>query len=116
MNTIIIDIKLYEKLLNNLLISYAWNGSKNMSSREFQDKQLLWDKLHKEQDGKCRCCGEPLDNTSEIDHFYPHSKGGKSEYTNAQLLHKRCNIQKGDKLPTRDEVLAFIDWKLKAGV
>ena len=50
----------------------------------------------------CTYCGEfltdPFDGqATHVDHIQPASKGGTSKLTNLQLLHARCNIQKGNK-------------------
>ena len=34
---------------------------------------------------------------AEVDHIIPFSKGGKTDITNAQLLHKHCNREKSNK-------------------
>ncbi len=35
---------------------------------------------------------------AEIDHIVPASKGGKATYKNAQVLHPKTNIEKGNKM------------------
>ena len=56
---------------------------------------------------KCRCCGcntpKKLrgtyeDNAPEIDHIVPISKGGEHKPENVQLLCRKCNIQKSDRI------------------
>ena len=46
--------------------------------------------------GKCRECGD--NNYLEFDHIIPFSKGGASTFGNIQLLCRRCNLKKGDRL------------------
>jgi RHS repeat-associated protein len=41
----------------------------------------------------------PPDNEAQVDHIYPRSKGGQNSQDNAQILSRKENIQKGDKLP-----------------
>jgi RNA-directed DNA polymerase len=53
-------------------------------------------KLLKAQKGKCNCCGLTFRDTDrwEVDHIIPRSRGGKSGYTNLQLLHRHCHDTK----------------------
>ena len=46
--------------------------------------------------GKCRLCGS--DKDLHFDHDYPFAKGGSNEVENIQLLCKKCNLSKGDKI------------------
>lgn len=46
--------------------------------------------------GKCAQCGAT--SYLEFDHIIPHSKGGASTANNVQLLCRRCNLSKGDRL------------------
>jgi RNA-directed DNA polymerase len=36
-------------------------------------------------------------DTMEVDHIIPKSKGGKDEYSNLQLLHRQCHVEKTKK-------------------
>ncbi|MBP0004836.1 MAG: group II intron reverse transcriptase/maturase [Cyanobacteria bacterium SBC] len=50
-------------------------------------------KLFKRQNGKCALCGlyfKPGD-LWEIDHIIPKRRGGKSKYSNLQVLHRHCH-------------------------
>lgn len=53
-------------------------------------------KLLKRQKGICTLCRTRfnLESVMEIDHILPKALGGKDYYTNLQLLHKHCHIQK----------------------
>lgn len=46
--------------------------------------------------GKCVQCGAT--SYLEFDHIIPHSQGGASSFNNIQLLCRRCNSQKSDRL------------------
>lgn len=46
--------------------------------------------------GKCVQCGSM--SYLEYDHIIPHSKGGASTENNVQLLCRRCNLSKGDRI------------------
>lgn len=56
-------------------------------------------KLFKLQRGKCPCCGKPLGNDFHLDHRMPIALGGMNIDDNIQLLHSKCNLQKGIKHP-----------------
>jgi 5-methylcytosine-specific restriction endonuclease McrA len=45
---------------------------------------------------RCRRCGSPCD--LEVDHIYPISKGGKSNFNNLQTLCHTCNALKSNKV------------------
>ena len=51
------------------------------------------------QNGKCGICQISFtpEDTLEVDHIIPKSKGGKDTYSNLQLLHKQCHIIKTRK-------------------
>lgn len=55
-------------------------------------------KLLKKQNQKCTWCKKsftPFDSYNwEVDHIVPKTKGGKDSYSNLQLLHKQCHIEK----------------------
>ncbi|MBB6017552.1 TerD family protein [Deinococcus radiopugnans] len=51
--------------------------------------------FHRDQ-GKCVQCGD--NNYLEYDHVIPHSLGGASTENNLQLLCRRCNLQKSNKI------------------
>ena len=50
----------------------------------------------------CSLCGQPLspyDDHLHVDHIIPISKGGTSELTNLQVVHKTCNLRKSSNIP-----------------
>ena len=62
---------------------------------------LKWE-LYNRQVGICALCDQTIDkdrvdeaNYVHIDHILPHSSGGRTEISNAQLTHRECNLQKG---------------------
>ena len=55
-------------------------------------RQKVWS----EYGGKCCDCG--CTQYLEYDHIIPFSKGGSNEFENIQLLCRRCNLKKSDKI------------------
>jgi len=55
-------------------------------------KQAVWQR----DQGKCVQCGAT--SYLEFDHIIAHSKGGANTVGNVQLLCRRCNLQKGDRI------------------
>lgn len=55
-------------------------------------------RLMLEQRGRCGICGLTLDPMFHVDHKRPISRGGRHEYGNLQLAHKRCNLTCSNKL------------------
>lgn len=55
-------------------------------------KQAVWQR----DGGKCVQCGAT--SYLEFDHIIPHSKGGANTVNNIQLLCRRCNGLKGDRI------------------
>jgi RNA-directed DNA polymerase len=52
--------------------------------------------LLKRQAGKCRHCGYyfKIGDVLEVDHIIPRAAGGRDAYTNWQLLHRYCHVEK----------------------
>lgn len=68
-----------------------------------------------ERDGyRCGICGGQTDptvkvphhNAPTLDHIIPMALGGAHAYRNVQCAHFDCNWDKGDDLPTLDELIA----------
>ncbi len=47
----------------------------------------------------CKSCGENRRSELTIDHKIPRSRGGSNDKRNLQVLCRRCNHAKGDRLP-----------------
>lgn len=58
------------------------------------EKKMLYDS----SDKKCAICGNQILSIEdcEIDHIIPFAKGGKTELSNAQIVHRLCNREKSD--------------------
>ncbi|AYR01168.1 HNH endonuclease [Mycobacterium phage LeMond] len=63
----------------------------------------------KRRDGDdCAACGLPIDYEAhhldplsfQIDHITPLARGGSDTLDNIQAMHRMCNRDKGDSLPT----------------
>lgn len=63
--------------------------------REFIPQDVM-DKVWNRDGGKCAKCGSQ--ENLEFDHIIPFSKGGATTYRNMQLLCKKCNIEKTNKI------------------
>lgn len=78
------------------------------------DRDITLEKLFNRENGKCYLCGGECDwedyvvrdgnyivgdNYPSIDHVIPLAKGGKHEWENVRLAHKKCNTVKRDRLP-----------------
>lgn len=82
----------------------------NRENGRYQDESI-WDSISKverakvsnkmrfavyKRDGyRCQKCGRKTDDL-EIDHIFPISKGGKTEFNNLQTLCHDCNMKKSD--------------------
>lgn len=55
----------------------------------------VWNLLRR-QKGKCALCQKAfvIEDHIEVDHKIPKSQGGPDQYTNLQLLHRYCHVQK----------------------
>lgn len=75
-------------LLNN-------NFSQEGERREIIPQDVM-DKVWNRDGGKCVQCGSQ--EHLEFDHIIPFSKGGATTYRNLQILCKKCNIEKSNKI------------------
>ena len=58
--------------------------------------------IYQRDNNQCVKCGSKID--LEIDHIFPVSKGGKSNYDNLQTLCHRCNYSKSNKIEYRHKL------------
>lgn len=72
-------------------------GNKINNNRNFTYEQK--ETLYKQSKAKCAICGQKILNIedSEVDHITPHSKGGETILSNAQITHRYCNRAKGNR-------------------
>lgn len=91
------NIKALDAVLCGLVRKHKFMLSESYSStktRHIPDdvKRLVWDR----DCGRCVRCG--ADDYLEFDHIIPHAKGGANTFGNVQLLCRRCNLQKSDRI------------------
>lgn len=82
------------------------------------DKDITLERLYVRDKGVCLLCGGECDwndyviedgtviardNYPSIDHIIPLAKGGKHEWKNVQLAHRKCNWEKSDTLPPSED-------------
>lgn len=82
------------KILKQILIPFliARDTKRAFTSEE---RRIAW-ALSKNK--KCAICGKQVRwRTYELDHIIPHSKGGKTELSNSQITHKKCNASKSNR-------------------
>lgn len=67
------------------------------------------DRLLAAQGWRCFHCGGPLGRGATVDHLVPKAYGGVDDVANCVMAHRRCNLLKGDRLPTADEVDRLVE-------
>ena len=81
----------------NLLVKITGSYGNDDSNRAFSDgvkKELFYPGYI------CSYCNNEIlgIEDAEVDHILPFSQGGKTDISNAQLLHRHCNREKSDAL------------------
>jgi RNA-directed DNA polymerase len=91
-----IKIKRHVKIIGHASVFDGNNAYWANRSLKYGNWSPTQRKLLKIQRGVCRWCTQRiiLNETVEIDHIMPISQGGSDKYTNLQLLHKQCHIEK----------------------
>lgn len=80
----------------NLILEITGTISSDTDKRLFTEEEKK--QLYESSDKKCAICGNTILSIDdcEVDHIVPFSKGGKTELSNAQLVHRICNREKSD--------------------
>lgn len=80
----------------NLILCITGGSSTDTDRRLFTEEEKK--QLYEASDKKCAICGNLILSIDdcEIDHIIPFAKGGKTELTNAQIVHRICNREKSD--------------------
>jgi 5-methylcytosine-specific restriction endonuclease McrA len=47
----------------------------------------------------CAYCTKECESDYSVDHIIPRSKGGRNKFSNMVIACKKCNYEKGDKMP-----------------
>jgi HNH endonuclease len=69
-------------------------------------REQLFEFLMKRDGTDCFLCGTPFINQHPtIDHWIPKAAGGGDEVENLRLMHRKCNLSKGDLIPNADGTL-----------
>ncbi len=85
--------EVYKELLDQGIIS---NQSADKGWNREPIPQDVMDKVWNRDLGRCVKCGSQ--ENLEFDHIIPFSKGGANTYRNLQILCKKCNIEKSNKI------------------
>lgn len=79
---------------------------KELREKGLFDESVTLKNVFKKYEGKCQCCGKLLsfdvgvteNDYPSIDHVIPLSRGGSHQWKNVQLLCRKCNILKSNKI------------------
>jgi hypothetical protein len=85
--------EVYKELLDEGAIS---NQPIDKDSSREPIPQDIMDKVWNRDGGKCVKCGSQ--ENLEFDHIIPISRGGANTYRNLQILCKKCNLEKSNKI------------------
>lgn len=89
--------RLHKEALQELIeAGEIFNQFTNKEGKREQIPQDVMDKVWNRDGGRCINCGSQ--ENLEFDHLIPVSKGGATTYRNIQLLCKKCNIEKSNKI------------------
>ena len=89
--------KLQKEVLKTLIDNgEIFNEFSSEDTRREPIPQDVMDKVWNRDKGKCVQCGNQ--EHLEFDHIIPFSKGGATTYRNLQILCKKCNIEKSNKI------------------
>lgn len=94
-----ISSKSYAKVIGNASV---YNGDHlywATRNPKYSSLSMRVTNLYNRQLGKCTACNIKfqLGDHMEIDHIVPRSRGGLDKYSNLQLLHRQCHIEKTRK-------------------
>lgn len=68
-------------------------------------RKVQYKKMYDAQDGRCYLCNDEMHvYDCTIEHVVPLSLGGKDKLSNKLLAHGRCNAEKANRMPTKNEL------------
>jgi 5-methylcytosine-specific restriction endonuclease McrA len=90
---------------------FVWKARRSYVWLTAAELKTLWVRQH----GRCALTGRALDDTAELDHVVPRSRGGENSFKNARWLCREANQAKRDLLDTEflglcREVIAYATW------
>ena len=89
--------RLHKEAYNELIeAGELFNKSINNEWKRETIPQEVMDRVWNRDGGRCAKCGSQ--ENLEFDHIIPFSKGGATTYRNMQLMCKKCNIDKSNKI------------------
>ncbi len=89
--------RLHKEALNELIQNgEIFNHFTDKQGKREPIPQEVMDKVWNRDGGKCVKCGSQ--ENLEFDHIIPLSKGGATTYRNMQLLCKKCNLEKTNRI------------------
>ena len=89
--------RLHKEALAELIeAGEIFNHFTNKDGKRETIPQDVMDKVWNRDGGMCVKCGS--NENLEFDHIIPFSKGGATTYRNMQLLCKKCNLEKTNKI------------------
>jgi hypothetical protein len=89
--------RLHKEALNELIQNgEIFNHFTNKQGKRESIPQDVMDKVWNRDGGRCVKCGSQ--ENLEFDHIIPFSKGGATTYRNMQLLCKKCNLEKTNRI------------------
>lgn len=90
-------------------------GRRRLNRTQYKKARKLARHRAEEQDHLCFWCAGSIDYTEtakkralSCEHVFPLSKGGKNVKENIVAAHAKCNMDKGNAIPTYDEIAKAI--------
>jgi 5-methylcytosine-specific restriction endonuclease McrA len=78
-------------------IEYRRGKRLREEGRKLPKRELL--EMYRDQGGLCAYCEKPLEESYEMDHMTPLSRGGTTDWTNIALSCQSCNARKATRTP-----------------